>query len=333
LTGRPLPEPKINFPEPDPHHYLSIDNFNPYRAGEITFLQTAAWLAKAATLIDVEKRILEKILYCEITHEIDKKSILFTWEQYFETIDHSEFQEDKAIIFAQKMIQFQPTLNSTEENYYFFMLFHPLEKKAKANPRYWAEILLKITITFLKITYPLDDTLKKCWQEYLAYEKGLAYYLLGYELEAYKLLRNATQYAIKAKNWTLGRNAAFIATFDLCKQHKSIKEFAQSNYELFLCIEGLGLSPEHIQNLGINMFRFWSTLRWQKIFSSDLRTIEYLNETAKLLKALNFNESEASPIMIALLLKNFNHPRNYETFTKFIRDIPQEIKSLLESKK
>lgn len=228
-------------------------------------------------------------------------------------------------LLFRKIIHYQPAPDTQEERFFFVTILKPFEKKAKELPLIWVPILQDVIYIIEQVIGTLDLSIKSRWDLTLQFHKGQAMYLLNEYRQAYSLLRKVSKQAIIEKYWEIGDESAVLTSFPMSEQHPSISDFGESNYELFVCREGLGLNHDMITNLGVNMFRYWSGIICNRLAIKDLQINEFLLESAKKLKEEGFTENEAALIMVALLLKVFQHNKKHDKLLSFSRTPPDAI--------
>jgi tetratricopeptide (TPR) repeat protein len=330
LTGEPLPGVTDDFPKAERRIYLKLsDSLRPQTGAAPTY-QVVSQLARAAELKDTHRRLLKLGVLSDAESELDISALSTLWYTLFELAEPADIDEDEIAKILTNLCQYQPAPGDRRESFFMQSIFKPFEDKAKAQTHPWAPVLKKLTEIAGRVTRSMDPNLASRWNPYLDYQEGVAQDLLGQKSESYKLMRRAAQRALIDKNWALGYEAAFAASFKLWEHHPSLGDAGRANFEMFLCCEGLGLSAELVENLGTNMYRFWSASNWRRLKESDFKVKEYLSNSAQDLRRTNFSEQEAGPIMVSLLIAAFSHDRLHRDRLIFSKPLPPEIEARLK---
>jgi hypothetical protein len=321
-----------DIPAMEKRYYLTVNKDLAPVHGQPVAYQLLAQVAKAAKLDILEIQLLKKAIYSNVETDLDKQTLFINWYQLFQSLKAAEFNEFEMTLMLKKLSAYQPIpLSLKEESFFFHALFKPFEDRAKADPKVWAEILLKVIEKARVISAELDESLEARWDFYLNFSEAIACSLLKLKFRSYELFRKVVKKAIEDSNWTIGEDAAISAASRLWDAHPSVKEAGKSFYEVFLCKEGKGLTQSQIQELGTNMFRFWAKVSFNKVSDDDLMTVQYLSDSAKILDDSGFSETEAAPILVHLLVKLFKHPQIDLKLFESIKQVPQEIRTLLET--
>ncbi|MCY4644250.1 MAG: hypothetical protein OXB88_06485 [Bacteriovoracales bacterium] len=304
----------------------------PLKGGGVILFQNLSQLADFAKLEIKKKEFLKKSIQSEPIHPLERELIFTNWCILFSSIRPDEFDGNEFNLFLENLILCQPKANTQKENEYMLSVFGPFEIMAKKYPEEGIRILGESVKLVSKKISSLPEHLGRRWDIYLNYFEGLYFHLSREKKEAFKYYIRVVDRAIIDKNWIIGKLAAEKVFFELTEEHRTLLELAESNYNLFRCIEGNKLDKDTLIDLGLMMFRLWGQVTWRKLSTKDLSINGFLIKPAQILREEKYADIEAGPIMVALLLKCFNHSRDYSLFLSFSKEPPDVIKRLLSSK-
>ncbi len=329
LSGKPLNAPIENFPIPDRKPFLDLPKTLRPEAGAVSSYQVISQLAHAAGLKKIEIETLKKGIYSDVERDVDRGALSVQWFQLFQNADISDVNEHEITLMLKKLCQYQPAPGADSEKFFIQSIFRPFEDRAKVEPEKWGPILLMLVSVANQVTSSLSPSLAVRWDLYLDFAEGTAHHLAGNEPKAYTLLARAADRAMSEKNWGVAEEAAFLTSFALWEQNPSLLKAAEANYHLFISRQKIGLTAQFCETLGINMYRFWGAMTWRRLAATDLKVKEFLHDSAKELKKDGFDEKSAAPIMVALLLKAFDHDLPQKGMLDFVRTPPSGISALL----
>ena len=321
-AGRPIPG---GAPPIDLRHFVTIiESAKPETGGVVTF-QVLGILAETAGLQDHAIECFKKAIYSEVTSLADRKTVAGSWLNLCQYLGPQQLTQKTIADYLSRIVQYQPAVGSAEEHTFFETIVLPFLDGGRRDDETRAALLFLLVDGATQVIADLDSVLAERWAPYLAYCAGRAHCLLGRHSEGYARFRAATQNAIGNAQWKLGTIAGFPAAFELGRFHPSLLEAARTQHDLFLCIEALGLDQASVGALGKNLFKYWRRVDWRRLSERDLRAKSMLLDVAKELIAEGFSEDEAGPVLVASLLRAFDHDKGRYGLLALPRSPPPDV--------
>ena len=326
IEGKTVP---AEFPVPNPRHFLTLaEDLRPETGGVVTY-EIMGLFAKSAKLVDSQKECFKRAIQAEATSAVDRQTIVMNWYYLLQVIEAHEVTKENLALWLSRTTRFQPACGAEWERFFFELIIRPFEERMKTEPGIWASKMLLFVEVAREVSAALDRTLSLRWRPYLAYAAGRCFKLLERGEKAYAEFREATRAAIECGFWHIGADSGFESAFVLGRYHTSLREAASAQYDLFLCLEGKGITREDAIGFGINLFRFWSKVEWRRLSEKDIRAKDYLLNVARRLTTDGFNGQEAAPILVSSLLKAFDHQRVHRDILNFEKTPPTELEEFL----
>ncbi len=89
-----------------------------------------------------------------------------------------------------------------------------------------------------------------------------------------------------------------------------IKDLADMQFSILKSILALNKNFIHVEKIGQDMFKFWQSVEWRRLYDSDSKAKQALLDGAKALKNAGLSPQEAGPIMILLISSIYEYRGN-----------------------